>query len=73
MAGAEHCVDLHSKILHKTPTLDFVQSLAINPRAFEPGHAISLEEIHEVRARSRSSPSALRVDVAYTHSACHCH
>ena len=30
------------------PALDVVQSLAINPRAYEPGHAVSLEELHEV-------------------------
>ena len=35
-------------ILGKVPALDFVQSLAINPRAYEPGHAVSLEELHEV-------------------------
>ena len=46
--GAEHCVDLHSKILHKLPAIDLVQSLAVNPRAFEPGYAISLDEVHEL-------------------------
>jgi hypothetical protein len=38
----------YCSILGKVPALDFVQSLAINPRAYEPGHAVSLEELHEV-------------------------
>ena len=37
-----------ARSLAKVPALDFVQSLAINPRAYEPGHAVSLEELHEV-------------------------
>ena len=41
-------VALFCSNLGKVPALDFVQSLAINPRAYEPGHAVSLEELHEV-------------------------
>ena len=41
-------VALFCSKLGKVPALDFVQSLAINPRAYEPGHAVSLEELHEV-------------------------
>ena len=37
-----------ARSLAKVPALDFVQSLAINPRAYEPGHAVSLEDLHEV-------------------------
>ena len=41
-------VALFCSKLGKVPALDVVQSLAINPRAYEPGHAVSLEELHEV-------------------------
>ena len=45
--GVDHCTDLHSKILHKLPVIDLVQSIALNNRAFEPGYAASIEQIDE--------------------------
>ena len=35
-------------VLWQIPTLDKVQSLGINPRAFEPGYAASIEQVHEL-------------------------
>ena len=45
--GGDHCTELHSRILHKNSLIDLVQSIAFNPRAFEPGHGVSLERVDE--------------------------
>lgn len=37
--GTDQCPELHARIMNKKPTIDLVQSIALNPRTLPPTHA----------------------------------
>ena len=46
--GQDQCAEFHARILQKLPTLDLIQSLAVNPRAYEPRYSQDIEQVHEL-------------------------